>query len=165
MTEKAGGRSTGDFSSTEMRAHIWNYFNVHANQRMSMFNFFLVLTGLLGAGLAACVQGQRVLQLLGGITGLFLSAVAFAFYKLDQRTSFLVKHAEGAMVRLESEFKIAEARIFTAEISETASRSLLSSILGMWTYGTSLRFIFLLTVLAGLGGGLLSLGRYLSWIS
>jgi hypothetical protein len=163
----AGQEAVGaaeDDRRKEMRAHVWNYFTIHAGQRISMFNFFLVLTGLVAAGLAACLQGQGVLRLLGAVMGLFLAVVALAFFKLDQRSSFLVKHAEGAMVKLESTFTVAEARIFTAEIPDTAAGTLLPASRRMWTYGTSLRFIFLVTGLAGLSGGILSLCRYLGWI-
>ena len=60
-----------------MRTHVWQYFTVHAGQRMSMLNLFMLLTGLIAAGLGACVQGQGTLRLLGGILGVFLALTAF----------------------------------------------------------------------------------------
>ena len=35
-----------------LRTHSWEYFHLHANQRMSVFNFYLIFIGLLTSGLA-----------------------------------------------------------------------------------------------------------------
>jgi hypothetical protein len=145
----------------EMREHVWQYFTVHASQRMAMLNLFLVLTGIVAAGLAACVQGQGVVRLLGGVLGIVLFLVAFVFSKLDARTSFLVKHAEQAMIHLEKEFPADEARLFALEAPKTAMTGLHAPVVKMWTYGASLRFLFWTTGIAGLGGGAVSVCRYL----
>jgi hypothetical protein len=140
----------------EMREHVWQYFTIHASQRMSMLNLFLILSGLVTAGLAACLQGaQGVLRLLGGVMGLFLAIVAFVFWKLDARAAFLVKHAEEAMIDLESPFPTKTAQLFALEKPKTAVSSA-----RVWTYGRSLRVVFLVTGLTGLGGGVLSVLRY-----
>ena len=36
----------------EHRNYVWNYFQLHASQRMTTFNFFVVIAALLTAGLA-----------------------------------------------------------------------------------------------------------------
>ncbi len=35
-----------------LRTHSWQYFDLHANQRMPVFNFYLIFVGLLTGGLA-----------------------------------------------------------------------------------------------------------------
>ena len=81
----------------DYRNHAWRYFELHANQRIAVFNFFLVLSGLIAAGLAAAVQAAGLLLVVGAVLGLLLALVSFIFWKLDQRTSFLIKHAEQAL--------------------------------------------------------------------
>ena len=74
--------------------HAWRYFELHANQRMTVFNFFLVLVGLVAAGIATSRQGAQTLALLGVFLGLLLAFFSFIFWKLDQRVCFLMKQAE-----------------------------------------------------------------------
>jgi len=87
--------------SDTVLTHAGRYFELHANQRMSVFNFFLALSGVVSAGLAALVQGSAHLIFLGILLGLLLVLVSFIFWKLDQRVSFLIKHAEDALSELE----------------------------------------------------------------
>ena len=37
-------------------AHAWAYFQLHAAQRITIFNYFVVLSGILATGLAAAIQ-------------------------------------------------------------------------------------------------------------
>ena len=43
-----------------------------------------------------------MLRVVGIALGIFLAAVAFTFWKLDQRTAFLIKHAEQALQEAET---------------------------------------------------------------
>jgi hypothetical protein len=149
-----------DDEQQQMRSHAWQYFNVHAAQRMSMLNLFMLLTALIAAGLGACVQGQGTLQLLGGILGVFLALTAFLFWKLDARPAFLVKHAEEAMARLEARFPLPEARLFTLEEAKTDANAARATVVRIWTYGRSLRLLFLVTGVAGFSAGILSICRF-----
>ena len=36
--------------------HAWKYFEIHSQQRMSIFNFFLGATGLVSTGIGICIQ-------------------------------------------------------------------------------------------------------------
>jgi len=42
--------------SRDMLDYAWRYFSLHAGQRIAIFNFFVVLSGLSLPGLAACLQ-------------------------------------------------------------------------------------------------------------
>jgi hypothetical protein len=89
----------------EARTYAWGYFALHADQRMKLFNFFLILSGLiLGAfpavkGIAA---GSRVVSLLP----LLLVLAAFVFWRLEERTRRLVKNAETALRFLDNEWPL-----------------------------------------------------------
>jgi len=86
----------GQWSEQEkdILAYALKYFEIHAAQRMSVFNFFIVLSTIILTGLATCVFGEGMYAPIGIALGLLLTALALTFWKLDQRTSFLVKRAE-----------------------------------------------------------------------
>lgn len=152
-------------SDKDMLEHAWRYFALHAQQRIAVFNFFLILSGLVAAGLAACIQRRDRFQLLGVFLGLLLALVSFIFWKLDQRTSFLVKHGEGAIAELERLLPNAAARLVLNERGRTqvaiSSRNRLSSV---WTYGLAFRVVFTTMGIVGVGGAFLCLFQYESWI-
>jgi len=148
-----------------MVTHAWRYFELHANQRMSVFNFFLVLSGFVAAGLAASFQGSGPLPLIGVMLGFVLTLVSFVFWKLDQRVSFLVKHAEQALAELEGSFSDPKARLFAAEPDRTKE----AQATGLWptrqwTYGDSFRFVFVAMGVMGVIGAILSFSRYFDWV-
>jgi hypothetical protein len=141
-------------SPSEMLEHAWRYFDLHAGQRISLFNFSLVVEGTMGAGLAACLLGSALLNASGVALGALMGFVSFIFWKLDQRTSFLIKHAEDAMGQIEETLPIAAARIVSREASLSAQRTGSGS---MWTYSEVLRLGFLVMGAVGGSGALVCL--------
>jgi hypothetical protein len=99
----------------DMLEHAWRYFAIHAQQRLSLFNYFLLASGSVAAGLAACLQRSGLFQVLGTALGALLTLISFIFWKLDQRSSFLVKHAEDALAELESTFPNSLAKLVYRE--------------------------------------------------
>jgi hypothetical protein len=98
-------------SAKDMLEHAWRYFSLHAQQRLSLFNYFLLASGSVVAGLAACLQRSGLFQILGTGLGALLVLISFVFWKLDQRSAFLVKHAEEALTELESTFQNPAVRL------------------------------------------------------
>ena len=95
-------RDGNDLSSREMQHYAWCYFELHASQRMSVFKFFIGLATFLTASLlAATVQKHHV---PGALLGALLTLVSFVFWRLDERTSFLIKRSERALEELEEIF-------------------------------------------------------------
>ena len=50
----------------EKREYAWNYFELHARQRMAVFNYFVLIAALLTAGLAGSlskVDGYHLMSL------------------------------------------------------------------------------------------------------
>jgi len=141
--------------------HARRYFELHANQRMSLFNFFLLLAGVFAAGLAALVQGSERLAILGVVLGLMLALVSFVFWKLDQRVSFLIKHAEAALSELEKRIPEERVRLFLNEPALTSvACSTGSRWTRLWTHGRSFRVVFWIMGAAGFGGSILSVLRF-----
>jgi hypothetical protein len=128
---------------------------------MSLLNYFLIMFAFVAAGLAACVRGEGFLRLGGVLLGGALILLSFAFWKLDQRSAFLVKHAENALREIEMEVTPEVARLFRAEPEETQSQTLAPKFWRLWTYGGAFRLLFCVAALVGLGGGVLSLVLFL----
>ncbi|HVY28230.1 MAG TPA: hypothetical protein VHB79_16855 [Polyangiaceae bacterium] len=130
---------------------------------MSLFNYFVLCFAFVSAGLAGCIRAEGPLRLVGAALGLTLAAIALAFWKLDQRSAFLVKHAEGALREIEKQVAEEEARLFHDEPEETAgSQQLPSPLWRVWTYGQTFRVLFAIAGVVGLGGCALSVYLFFS---
>lgn len=121
--------------------HAWKYFELHAQQRMTVFNFFLAIAGLIAAGIGVGLQAGEKFSGLVSLLGCFLTLVSLIFWKLDQRVSAMIKLAEGALIYLEAQGVAPEAAIFTNE------RARGSTVI--WTYGRCFRFSFSVVGLVG----------------
>jgi hypothetical protein len=130
--------------------HAWRYFELHAGQRMASFNFFIVVGSLILTGFGGCLATPE-LKPLGVFLGATLSLTSLVFFFLDARTSFLIKHAEAAMVHLEAAAPIG-GRLVTSEQAVTAKSR-------MPTYGFCFRTTFLMFGLVGLLGAFFSAVR------
>ena len=161
MSNQRGNRAPEDF-----RNHAWKYFELHAKQRMAIFNFFVVLSGFIATGIAAAFQVAGQILLVGAVLGLLLPIVSFIFWKLDQRVSFLIKNAEKALIASENTLSEPSIRLFTNEVGQTkAAKSSGCSWSRQWTYGECFRTMFVLMGMLGLLGSCLSVARYAGWIA
>ena len=148
------------------RNHVWTYFKFHAKQRITVFNFFLVLSGFIIAGLTAAIQAEGLILLVGAVLGSLLILISFIFWKFDQRVSFLIKHAEKALIELESIFPEPSACLFSNEAALTEHAKSSGSLWSRhWTYGRSFRALFCIMGVFGLLGSLVSVARYVGWIA
>jgi hypothetical protein len=81
--------------------HAWNWFNLHASQRMQTFNFFLVASAALIAAYASLLEKYHWAALIVGLTGAWIS---YWFTRLDSRTRQLIEAGENVL-------KISQAKI------------------------------------------------------
>jgi hypothetical protein len=137
--------ATPSLDLSTAREHAWKYFEVHANQRMALFNFFIVLSGLLLTGIGVCITGADNLRIPGVILCVGLTFISLIFYKLDQRTRFFIKRAELVLAELEIELPVC-ARLFREEPGATQQAAKDEAV---WTYGRSFRFVFWISGLIG----------------
>lgn len=91
-------------SLKEQRDYAWSYFQLHANQRISSFNFFVVIAALLTTGLAGTLKSDFTQHYVGVILALSLIVISFIFWKMDQRVRYLIKHAEDALKAIEEKW-------------------------------------------------------------
>ena len=75
--------------------HAWNWFEYHANQRMMMIRFYLVVAGAIATG-----AGYLLLQkqyFLSGSLSIYGALISYCFLRLDTRVKGLVKLGEDAL--------------------------------------------------------------------
>ncbi len=90
-------------SHEHLRQYIWNYFQVHASQRLTTFNFYILISTVIATGYLIVI---RDMSLLAMILGIILILLSFIFWKLDTRNKQLIRNAEDALKYLESKDKI-----------------------------------------------------------
>ncbi|PIO97276.1 hypothetical protein [Pleomorphomonas carboxyditropha] len=151
-------------SNEAIANHVWKYFEIHASQRLTVFNFFSAFSGLIIAGIGAVGQASLNYAVVGIALGAILVVVSFVFWKLDQRSAFLVKHAEEALKVLEGEMT-ADLKLFTSEpVRRSVANNDANWLIQPWTFGKSFRCLFLLTAICGLAALVFFIARLLRGI-
>ncbi len=91
--------------------YAWKWFSFHADQRTKVFNFMLILVGVLAAGtvsaLDKCLPSAAYAVLCFAGAGL-----AIIFSLLDRRNRDLVWLGEEALIRLERDVIFADKQVF-----------------------------------------------------
>jgi hypothetical protein len=135
--------------------HAWRYFALHAQQRISVFNFFVVLSGILATGIGAGIQAGKSMASVVAILGALLTLFSYVFHRLDGRGSELVKMAEESLVAGENQCMPSYARIVAQEGQRRAS-----DISSTWTFGQSFRLMFRVMGTAGAIAAVWSIYRW-----
>lgn len=132
--------------------HLWRYFALHAQQRISVFNFFVVFSGVIATGIGGALQAGRTNTFLVVVLGLLLALLSFVFSRLDQRNSDLVKISERALRASERNYLPGYAQIFEREAKVGLSSAFPEDqkTQTTWTFGRSFRFLFLMMGIMGL---------------
>ena len=94
------------FTLTEKEALdiAWKYFQQHASQRISFFNFYIVVASCMLTGLVTTFGSQFLAHHVGIAIGLMLAMTSFIFFKIDERNKFLTKKGEEALKEIESHY-------------------------------------------------------------
>ena len=80
--------------------HSWNWFKHHADQRLTMIRFAVLVAGGIAAGVGYLLkEKQFFLCILLSILG---ALVSYCFLRLDARTSDLIKVGERALIAIEA---------------------------------------------------------------
>jgi hypothetical protein len=86
----------------------WGWFQYHASQRLTSFNFFLIIVGLLLVGYAQAVDHSW--NGFGVALGLLGALVSAGFLALDVRNDELVQCGLTALEKLDGSAKLIEER-------------------------------------------------------
>jgi hypothetical protein len=159
MAEGEACKMAKSWTLQDHRGYAWEYFKVHAQQRMSLFNFFVVFSSLATTCLVATFPEKTHTHTVGAAIGILLMVISFIFWKLDKRVRFLIKHAESALKWIESTYSLDDCadkshvlRLFTYEEERTTGE-------GHLTYAKCFGVTFLAFGLVGLAGLVLSVAR------
>lgn len=101
---------------------LWDYFVVHANQRIQILNFYIVLETFFITGLLTLFQldgNLTAFRLILSVSIIFFSIIFFA---LDKRTKEMIKFSEEAIKTLEQKYVLkygSEIMIFSKEQEKT----------------------------------------------
>lgn len=150
----------------EMRDYAWKYFELHADQRIKTFNFFLILCVFIGGGLIAMLKDTQG-STICAVPAFSLSFISFIFWRLDVRNKHLVQHAQEALKVLENDDRLPDEtaiphrlKLFSHEeylgIRER-QRRILRFIPTYYSYSTCFRAVFAVFALAGFSAGIAEL--------
>jgi hypothetical protein len=156
----------------ELREHAWQYFQTHASQRLTTFNFYLVAATLLATGVLATFHKDFSAQAMGVFMGSLLAFTSFTFWKLDQRNRQLIRNAETALQVIENKTRaegVAEdelrlMRLFDKDASQTSERIAkrrLQFWLNTYSYSDCFNAMFLAFASLGVIGAALAAVRLL----
>jgi len=105
-----------------LRKYLWDYFELHANQRISLFKFYLGITSLFYAGTGVLVWHLKDPGALPEIVGIsscaLFSLSTVIFWLLDYRIRALIHYSEEALRKTEQDCiieKTNQIRIFCKE--------------------------------------------------
>jgi hypothetical protein len=92
----------GDLGQARL-TYAWEWFKYHAGQRVSMFNYFLIITGIFANAYVAMLKdGSKQMLTLGGMAlGVVGALTAIGFVVLDYRNGSLVERGESVLKSLE----------------------------------------------------------------
>ena len=83
--------------NSNLQEQAWKYFELHAHERLTIFNFYIALCSAITAGLVASYSKDFLHPLVRTLFGVLLILFSFVFWKLDGRVKLLIKNAEAAL--------------------------------------------------------------------
>ena len=94
----------------------WKFFQQHAQQRISYFNFFVVFSTILISGYVNALNIN--MPLMGIIIGFVEIFISFIFIKIDERNKFLTKISENIIKKIEEDTEFSENENYSLFLKE-----------------------------------------------
>lgn len=123
--------------------HAWNWFQYHAEQRMTMIRFYLTIAAAIGAGIGYLATKDQ--PLLSCLLSGFGAAASICFMRLDNRVSNLVKLGENALKTQQAIMsqKLQKKEFQICHLADDVRRSdKTRRFVYPYTYGENFRFLF-----------------------
>jgi hypothetical protein len=153
------------------RKQAWDYFQMHSSQRLTTFNFYIVISSVVTTALFSTFQKDYNAPVIGIPLGLLLILFSYIFWKVDIRNRQLIKGAEAALKYFENTWALEDkdgephvAKIFHHEEFATRERKANRSMLpwnSYYSYSNSFNRIFLGFAIIGLIGVVIATIRFL----
>lgn len=154
--------STEGREESYLRKQAWDYFQVHAAQRLTTFNFYVVISSVITTGVFATFQKDYQIFGASALLGFLLILFSFTFWKLDKRNKELIKNAEAALRFFENSSNFQDAgeephsvKLFLREEHVTNAKRANESFFALrrlFTYSDCFNIVFLTFALVGLSG-------------
>ena len=161
--------SKSKISNEVLRKQAWDYFQMQAGQRLTTFNFYIVISSVLTTALIASLKGDLVILHIGVALGFLLSLISFIFSKLDERNKELIKGAEEVIKFFEGSSSLPDsgsephiAKKFLREEYDTELKKSQRSWRfwkNYYSYSDCFRVVFLTFGTIGVAGGVLALWK------
>lgn len=118
------GPQNGSTALTKERLdYAWKWFAYHADQRVKLFNYMFVATGILATGAASALKPGEENFLIAGILSFLGLCLGLSFRQLDKRNSTLVWYGEDVLRQIEREELFhGQTLHFAREVGGTAYR-------------------------------------------
>lgn len=135
---------------------IWDYFSIHARQRIQILNFYIILETFFITALLTVFQLKGEWTIFCVILSVAIIFFSFIFYALDTRTKDMIKFSENALKAVEQKYIVEYGKdimIFSIEQEKTLYErrwSWLTKKCLSYTKLFRLIYIFF-TVIGGLG--------------
>ncbi|HEX8662927.1 MAG TPA: hypothetical protein VF744_02715 [Beijerinckiaceae bacterium] len=126
------------------------WFKIHADQRLKVFNFFIIIAGFSIGGFFTALQARN--PIAASVIGFALACVSYCFYQLDRRTRQLI-HISEHVLNISLERLARELNIDAINLVRLSDQK--GSV---WSYRQVFNAIFCLF------GGLGVMGVLLPWI-
>jgi uncharacterized membrane protein len=174
--EEGAKNNVGEMDSgaveSPLRKQAWDYFAIHASQRMTIFNFYIVLSSVVATSYFASFKSDSNLQSARWLLASLLVFFAFIFWKLDERNKTLIKNAERALKYFEEADTSAAqvAKVFAQEEAETAAKRASGEgfrRVFFWrlhlSYSECFNSVYVAFLLVGIGGLIEAFSEHLQW--
>lgn len=131
-------------SSDKLLDYYMRYFELHANQRMQVINYYIwIEIVLIGAYFTLLINNTSLIWGLRTVS-IVITLFAVIFFLLDRRTVFLIKKTEQCIMKIESQLDNDEYKLLT-KIENNTSKCFIRN-----TYSRVFFCVFFLTLVFGL---------------
>jgi len=132
---------------------LWNYFSLHANQRVQVFNFFIIIECFLIGGFFTVSQLASENKFYKIVICCLVVLFSFIFFLLDIRTKNIIKIVEKSIIQVEEKYKDKigkENMIFSCEQEFTKLDRTKSLFKKLLSYSNIFLIIFFLFIVLGI---------------
>ncbi len=139
------------------RDYTWDYFALHADQRLKAFHFYILLSTAIIGGFAVLLKNGDLYKWMS-VFGVLLIFFSFVFWKLANRTRSLIKYGEAALEFLDAQHNLSDdgslphvLRLFSREKAVSKNLTLFPLMSGHFTYARCFKWVFLMFAAVGAG--------------
>jgi hypothetical protein len=135
----------------ETRKYILEDWKLKADQRLRTFNFFLLVYGVITAGLLTFIKDSKY-PWIAAPGGLWLAVISYVFWRIDCRSRMMLVNSEEIFRKLEERLP-SDYRVFSRDKSQCDSAKSVRPVSG-WIFPVTLYESFRLLFLAFALGGI-----------